>query len=1232
MSVEQDSLGKYCDAFNQAWKSGSPPEIADFLKRVPEQIRPRLLRELIRIDWEHRLLGGDYPSIADYAQLDPKMSEWFLPADSEQESGGDPNGTRAPLHLQIAKGAKPPANNSGDAEASSQEIAHSTQVKVRDHYLPQSSEEPTNDFVRPPAPPVAVAPAATAPSAPADELPQTIGRFRIEKLLGKGAFGRVYLGIDDGFLQRRVAIKVPVKERLVDRNVRHNYLSEARILASLDHPHIMPVHECGDLADGTVFLVSKYVEGADLHALLRKKALTIADSVRIIISMAKALHHAHQMGLVHRDIKPQNILVDQQGHAYLADFGLALTDEDFGVGARFVGTPSFMSPEQARGEGHRVDGRSDLFSLGAVLYKALTGHDPFRGRTMEEILDQIATADPRPLRMWNDRVSRELERICLKALAKRAADRYQTAADLGDDLQIALDQLHGVQADSAPPPTGEYPSGPNLDRPSNPGLERPSSTGLERPSSPGFERPSSLNLDKRSQLVAGDSHRGAASVVPKGLRSFDQGDADFFLDLLPGPRDRNGLPPTLRFWKSRIESQDPQQAFAVGILYGPSGCGKSSLVKAGLLPVLSSAIRPVYVEACGEGTEALLLRALKWQCPELADDLTLAECLAALRRTRGGSERRKILLVIDQFEQWLFTHSNPQNSELVEALRQCDRMHVSALILVRDDFWLAASRFMHALEIELREGENSTLIDLFDQRHAEHVLKLFGRAFSVLPPGELSAVQKAFIKEAVQGLAEDGKVIPVRLALFAEMVKSRPWSPGTLKALGGAHGVGTAFLEETFSSRNASPRQRRHDRAARGLLYRLLPESGTEIKGSQRTMADLKVAAGYENQPQDFSDLIRLLDTELRLITPIDLEVDPDGPGGDSPELRCGYQLAHDYLVPTLRNWLTNKRRETYRGRTQLLLETRTANWIDKPEKRNLPTTLEWFRIRFLTDPRIWTAGQKKVMNKGFQQAIWLSSINLALGLIAGYMLANDWAKTDARAKIETLKLVNDAAFPSALQESKPGPIAWTYLRPSLHKELAKLQEKEPNASPQLTRVRLAQLTRVRLALLRDDETQFEPLIQRALETEPAELRMICEVFRNDGNTHHSFLNSGSSQRVSYSEAAEEKFWEVLNQPTASDATRFHAANALAVLQNLRAAKDSRWNPHLNLIASQLLVDLTVDITQLNSLARNLAPIRTKLIPTLQNKLVVGKNDWLVKQVISDLEKLESASDQATSK
>src|SRR5262249_6823111 len=123
-------------------------------------------------------------------------------------------------------------------------------------------------------------------------------------------------------------------------------------------------------------------------------------------------------------------------------------------------------------------------------------------------------------------------------------------------------------------------------------------------------------------------------IVPKGLRSFDATDADFFLELLPGPRDRDGLPESIRFWKTRIEETDPDQTFSVGLLYGPSGCGKSSLVKAGLLPRLAKAVTAVYVEATAEDTESRLLKGLRKHCPELPTDLALIEALAALRRGR----------------------------------------------------------------------------------------------------------------------------------------------------------------------------------------------------------------------------------------------------------------------------------------------------------------------------------------------------------------------------------------------------------------------------------------------------------------------------------------------------------------------------------------------------------------------------------------------------------------------
>src|SRR5205814_1532574 len=150
-----------------------------------------------------------------------------------------------------------------------------------------------------------------------------------------------------------------------------------------------------------------------------------------------------------------------------------------------------------------------------------------------------------------------------------------------------------------------------------------------------------------------DSDQGPIKIVPKGLRAFDEHDADFFLELLPGPRDRDGLPEGVRFWKHRIEEADPEKAFSVGLLYGPSGCGKSSLVKAGLLPRLADAVTAVYVEATPDDTEARLLRGLRKHCPDVPANLSLVEALAVLRRGRYLPAGQKVLLVLDQFEQWL---------------------------------------------------------------------------------------------------------------------------------------------------------------------------------------------------------------------------------------------------------------------------------------------------------------------------------------------------------------------------------------------------------------------------------------------------------------------------------------------------------------------------------------------------------------------------------------------------
>ena len=352
------------------------------------------------------------------------------------------------------------------------------------------------------------------------------------------------------------------------------------------------------------------------------------------------------------------------------------------------------------------------------------------------------------------------------------------------------------------------------------------------------------------------------------------------------------------------------------------------------------------------------------------------------------------------------------NRGLVQALRQCDGGRVQCLLMVRDDFWMAVTRFLNEVEAELVQGHNFATVDLFPVRHAEKVLAAFGQAFDALPsdPNQTSTAQQRFLTEAVAGLAEDGQVICVRLALFAEMVKAKEWTPDTLRAVGGTEGVGITFLEETFET-HPNPKHKFHQKAARAVLKALLPESGTDIKGHMRSYEHLLNASGYAHRPRDFAELMRILNSEIRLITPT--EADGDNADDQSPQLpeegKSYYQLTHDYLVPALRDWLTRKQRETRRGRAQIRLEELTAAWKAKPERRHLPGVFEWLNICCLRPRKSWSAPQKQMMRAATGQHLLKLGV-LSVILAALNLAAREWqAYVQARAIVEQLEVETNA-------------------------------------------------------------------------------------------------------------------------------------------------------------------------------------------------------------------------------
>jgi formylglycine-generating enzyme required for sulfatase activity len=411
------------------------------------------------------------------------------------------------------------------------------------------------------------------------------------------------------------------------------------------------------------------------------------------------------------------------------------------------------------------------------------------------------------------------------------------------------------------------------------------------------------------------------------------------------------------------------------------------------------------------------------------------------------------------------------------------------------------------------------------------VLAAFGRAFGALSEGHATPEQERFLDEAIAGLARDGQVIPVRLSLFAEMIKGKPWTPATLQKVGGTEGIGVTFLEGTFSAATAPPEHRRHQRAARAVLKALLPEHGTDIKGHLRSQQELLDASGYARRPHEFGELLRILDTELRLITPTEPEgaeepasgerERPEDGADDLPEAHATgspatsryYQLTHDYLVPALRQWLTRKQRETRRGRVQLLLAERAGLWGAKQESRQLPGWWEWLNILTHTRPKDWTLLERRMLLTSTRRHLFQAALLLMLmGLVGWAVLYVVRGPLRAAELVDELQSA-DIHKVNDIIEKLASCKTWAVPR------LKELADQYPTDSPQRLHVSLA--------LLPWEPSEKDYLYERLLDEKPEVFPTIKEALRP------------------YKQELTGKLWDQIDSEIDPDRW-LHAASALA--------------------------------------------------------------------------------------
>lgn len=808
---------------------------------------------------------------------------------------------------------------------------------------------------------------------------RTLGHYHILAHIGSGGTGEVYLARDVK-LDRKVALKLLPAPFADDEEQVRRLQHEAWAASALNHPNIITVHEVAHV-DALHLLVMEFVQGETLRQQMRGARLPVRYALDVAIQVASALAAAHQAGIVHKDIKPENIMLRDDGYAKVLDFGVAElrgrqmsafepvagTAHAGGTASRLIaGTVGYMSPEQLRGE--PLDARTDLFSLGVVLYEMTTGRRPFEAETAAAVLHSILQDDPPPLRALRPNVPATLEGVVIKALKKDRGERYQSAGEMLDELR----RLRGQYESRAAGEEGEY------------GVAPPRPTEARPPELPLNGPPSSAaGRRARRLLIAGSALAAVALLDWASLRTLP---GRWELGLLaaaaacvsvfaytrsgrvrPGPAAERrgafrGLLPFREEDRECFYGRDgdilglfemvAREEFRFGVLYGDSGTGKTSLLHAGLVPELER--RGFLPVPCRSHKDPLA--ALVGECGRRSGIPTRPEEAPGdyLRRV---AERlgRGLVIIFDQFEEFFTSFKTRKEREhfvaFVAACHHTADLPIKFLFAIRSDFLYLISAEFDGLIPEPLMGDKRYHLREFDEEQAEEIIGRSAREAGIL-------LDAALRRRVASDLAADDKVLPSELQIIGTQLQKMGISTleGYRRA-GGKEQLVYGFLEDVIESAG----DKGDKEAAHLLLRSLISEENTRLRLSLEELA---------RRTQRNRDTVARL---LRLFVASSLvrEIQDDAP--------WRYELVHEYLIGRI-NQITGRVMDATQRANRILRQHLSNYSLDA--RTRIPLSDLWF-IRRYADTKA-SAKSAELLGKSWRRGLAKAcALVLLLALLA---------------------------------------------------------------------------------------------------------------------------------------------------------------------------------------------------------------------------------------------------------